>query len=340
MRYGVIFFDASMSIKQVTDLAVSAERQGLDSVYVTEAWRSGFVVLSAIAAATDKIEVGSYILNAYGRSPWLTAMSAVDLDELSGGRFVLGIGTGNKHINEAWQGVPQARPLRKMEEYITVVKKAVSAKPGETVQFQGDIHSINWPVAVKPVRETIPVYMAALYPKMTAVAGRVADGLALGAMLSPDYIKEVVMPNFRQSASDAGRNPDQLKCTVSPFVAVDEDEEVARKFAREAICHLYSPVPHPYYDYVLREQGFSEVADACTRYVPEGKLDKAMATITDEVLDAVTISGSMEHCQRQLKRFEGLVDQILFVNVNMAYAGESQGMLDSTYDTLFRLARV
>ena len=107
MRTGLIFSGGGTTIRRMAELAREAELAGLDAVYLCEAWRSGFVGLAAIALATEKVEIGPYILNAYGRSPWLTAMSAIDLDELSGGRLVLGIGTGNKHINEEWHASPR-----------------------------------------------------------------------------------------------------------------------------------------------------------------------------------------------------------------------------------------
>ncbi len=337
MKKGIIFAGGGTSLKQVVELACEAERAGLDSVYVTEAWRSGFVPLAAIAAATERVEIGPYILNAYSRSPWMTAMSAIDLDELSGGRLVLGIGSGNKHINEEWQGVPQARPLRKMEEYITLTRKAVRAHPGDTVAWQGEIHGMNWSPAVPPLRESIPVFLAAIYPKMTAVAGRVADGIAMGALLSPDYIRDTVKPRFEAAAVEAGRDPSLLGSTVAPFVSVDEDAEAARQAAREAICRLFSPLPHPYYDFLLREQGFSKAADAACRYMPEGKMEKAMEAFTDDVLDKVAISGSVEHCRKQLKKFEGVVDQTLFVNVN--YSGTSPEALISAFRGLIEVGR-
>lgn len=335
MKNGLIFAGGGISVRQVVELACEAEQAGLDSVYVTEAWRSAFVMLAAIATATRRVEIGPYILNAYGRSPWLTAMSAVDLDELSGGRLVLGVGTGNKDINEDWQGIAQSRPLRKMDEYVTVLRKAVRAVPGETVDWQGEIHRMKWSPAVKPLRPSIPVLLAALYPKMIEVAGRVADGIAMGALLSPGYVRDTVMPAFTAAARKAGRDPARLGATVAPFVSVDDDPEVARQAAREAVCRLYSPLPHPYYDFVLREQGFARAADAALKHVPEGRIEKAMEAFTDDVLDAVTISGSLDHCRRRLQQFDGLVDQVLFVNVN--YSGTSQQALISAFRNLIRL---
>lgn len=335
MRHGLIFSGGGTSMQQMVELACEAERAGLDSIYLTEAWRSGFVGLAAIAAATERVEIGPYILNAYARSVWITAMSAVDLDELSGGRLVLGVGSGNKHINEDWQGIPQDRPVKKMAEYVTLLRQAVSTRLGETLQWEGALHRMQWPPAVAPTRERIPVYLAALYPQMTAVAGRVADGLALGALLSADYIRSEMKPRFQRAAADAGRDPEQLGIYLAPFVSVHDDPEIAREAARLAICHLYSPLPHPYYDHVLREQGFAAAADACAEHVPAGRIERAAEAITDEVLDTVTICGTLDDCRAGLARFEGVVDQALMVNVG--YGGASEAQLLSAFRALIAL---
>lgn len=337
MKQGIIFAGGGTTIRQMAELARQAELAGLDSVYVTEAWRSGFVPLAAIAQATDSIEIGTYILNAYARSPWLAAMSAVDLDELSGGRLVLGVGTGNKHINEVWQGVPQQRPLRKMEQYVSVLRRAVATRAGEELDYAGDMHAMRWTPAVPPLRPAIPVFLAAVFPGMVSVAARVADGIALGALLSPEYIRDVVRPRFEEAALAAGRDPAQLGTTTAPFVSVGEDAEAARNAARAAICRLYAPLPHPYYDYALREQGFSRAADHATKWMAEGQLERAMEGFTDDVIDAVVIAGNIDHCRRLLQRFEGVVDQTLFVNVN--YSGESTEATIGAFHDLIELGR-
>jgi alkanesulfonate monooxygenase SsuD/methylene tetrahydromethanopterin reductase-like flavin-dependent oxidoreductase (luciferase family) len=262
-------------------------------------------------------------------------MSAIDLDELSGGRLVLGVGTGNRHINEEWQGIPQERPVAKMEEYVTILRQACATPIGEHVKWQGTLHSMDWRPAVQPLRPRIPVLLAGLYPKMIEVAGRVADGIALGALLSAPYIREALLPRFRSSAEEAGRDPDQLQVSLAPFVSVGADAESARNAAREAICRLYAPLPHPYYDHVLREQGFARAADAAAKFVPEGRIERAMETISDEMLDTVAIAGTEAQCMTALSRFEGTVDQALFVNVN--YSASSEDALMSAFRELIAL---
>lgn len=335
MQLGLIFSGGGTSMAQMVSLSVEAEAAGLDCIYVTEAWRSAFVTLAAIAAATKRVEIGSYILNAYARSVWITAMSAVDLDELSQGRLVLGVGGGNKHINEQWQGIPHDKPLKKMTEYVPLLRKAVSTRLGEMLDYEGEMHRMHWAPTVAPFRSTIPIFLAALYPKMIAVAGRVADGIAMGALLSPAYIREVVFPQFHNAASTAGRDPKLLRSSVSPFVSVGDDAAGARQAAREAICRLYSPLPHPYYDFILREQGFSQAADAAAKWVPLGKIEKAAEAFTDDIVDAITISGTFEQCKRKLADYDDVVDQLLFVNVN--YSSTSEDATLRAFQNLIKL---
>lgn len=316
MQRGLIFPGGGMAQRDMLAVARQAEAAGFDSLYVTEAWRSAFVPLTALALATERVRIGSYVLNAYGRSPFIAGMSAVDLDELSGGRLLLGVGSGNRHINADWQGIPHEQPYRKMTEYVENLKQILATPAGGRVSYTGEIHHMDWTPAVTPVRKSVPIYLSAIFPRMVRVAGRVADGLALGAVLSAAYARDVIQPAARTAAEAAGRDPVALGFLMGAFVSVHDDREVARQTAREAICRLFAPLPHPYYDYLLREQGFAAAADAAQRYMPEGKLRRAAEAMTDEVVDTVTIAGTPEECRRRLADYEGVVDEVIFVNVS------------------------
>lgn len=315
MRHGLLFPGGGMSLRELMTIGAEAEAAGIDSLYVTEAWRSGFVPLAALATVTSRVRLGPYILNAYGRSPLLAGMSAIDLDELTGGRLLLGVGTGNRHINEDWQGIPHTATVTKMTEYVTLLRQIVRARLGSTVSFAGELHRMHWSPAVQPCRESIPVYLSATFPKMVEVAGRVADGLAIGAIVSPEYIRDVIRPRAQAAAASAGRDPAGLGFLAGAMVSVSDDREQARQAAREAICRLFSPLPHPYYDFLLREQGFSQAADAAARYMPEGKLQHAAAAMTDDVIDSVAIAGTADECRARLACYDGAVDELLCANV-------------------------
>lgn len=316
MQRGLIFPGGGMAQRDMLAVARQAEAAGFDSLYVTEAWRSAFVPLTALALATERVRIGSYVLNAYGRSPFIAGMSAVDLDELSGGRLLLGVGSGNRHINADWQGIPHEQPYRKMTEYVENLKQILATPAGGRVSYAGEIHRMDWTPAVTPMRRSVPIYLSAIFPRMVRVAGRVADGLALGAVLSAAYARDVIQPAARTAAEAADRDPATLGFLMGAFVSVHADREVARRAAREAICRLFAPLPHPYYDYLLREQGFAAAADAAQRYMPEGKLHRAAEAMTDEVVDTVTIAGTPEECRRRLADYEGIVDEVIFVNVS------------------------
>ena len=323
-------------------IARRAESAGLYSLYCVEAWRSAFVPLTAVATATERVRIGPYILNAYGTTPFIAGMSAIDLDEISGGRLVMCVGSGNRHINEEYNGTPYARPLRKMAEYVELLRRSPGQRLGESVDYDGEVHRMHWSPAVEPTRSSIPVNLAAIYPKMVKVAGRVADGLALGALLSAGYVREVIAPAARSAAAEAGREPGDLRFLMAGFTSVDDDREHARDSARRAICSLYQPLPHPYYDFLLREQGFSSAADAATKLIPEGRLEAAVEAMDDDLVDSLCIAGTPAECRTRSAEYEGIIDEMIYSNVaavssTLSHAGEVSGTVES-YERIVALA--
>lgn len=314
MRLGMIFTGGGMRAADLVTLARKAEARGFSLLCLAEAWRSGWVPLTAMAAATQRVRLGPYVLNAYGRSPLLAGMSAVDFDDLSGGRLVLGVGGGNRVINEQWQGIEHARVLTKMREYVDVLQRVARTRAGERLHYEGEVHRMDWTPAVSPREEPFPVYLAAVFPRMLRVAARVADGIAGGATLSPAYLREVVKPAAAAAAESAGRDPDGLAWCAVAVTAAHPDREYARRAAREALCHFYAPLPHPYYEYTMREQGYSETADALLELMPAGRLDAAVEAISDDCLDTLTVAGTPAECRERLAGWEGLLDDVLLLN--------------------------
>jgi alkanesulfonate monooxygenase SsuD/methylene tetrahydromethanopterin reductase-like flavin-dependent oxidoreductase (luciferase family) len=309
-----------MTVRDMVDLAVRAEEAGADGVYLPEAWRSGFVTPTAIAAATSRIRVGPYVLNAHSRTPWIAGMAAVDLDEFSGGRLVLGVGSGNKVTNESYQGVSVVRPLEKMRDYVRVLRAVTSARLGDRVDVPGARHSVSgWHSQVTPVRDRIPILLAATSPKMTDLAAEVADGIALGSLQSSEFIDRIA----RRCRETAG--PD-FKVVASGFVATDPDRDVARAAAKEAVLGLFAGKPHPHYESLLRQQGFSTVADEVLAAVAADDIDRARKAIPDEVIDTLTIAGTPEECIERLGEYEGIVDDFVLVNSSGMRYQEGDGI--------------
>ena len=334
MNLGILFLGTDATVRQQTTLAQQAEKSGFASVYMAEAYRSCWVPLTAMAAATNTIRLGPYILNAYGHSPLMTGMAAVDFNEFSGGRLLLGIGAGNRQVNEEWHGIPHERALTKMREYVTVLEQIARTRRGEVLTYEGKIHHMAWTPTPDPGDQPFPVYLAAVFPRMTRVAAQVADGIAGGGTLSAEYLRDVVKPQAADAAMAVDRDPATLGWKAVSIIAVDDDRARARRTAREAICHLYAPLPHPYYEYTMREQGFSEAADALLKLMPAGELEAAVDAIPDECVDRLAIAGTLEDCRKRLTSYEGVVDELLLLNVTPAADGD----IISAYAPLMQLA--
>ena len=333
MNTGIIFVGGGVTVREMAEVAVAAESSGFSTLAMAEAWRSGWVTLTAMAAATSSIRLAPYVLNAYGRSPYLAGMSAVDFHEFSGGRLMLGIGGGNKIINEQWQGIAHERVLTRMREYVELMKIIGRTRLGESVRYSGQIFNMDWSPAVDPGDAPYPVYLAAVFPRMMRVAAQVADGIAGGATLSATYIDEMIKSQAKNAATECGRDFSTLKWNAVAITAVDDDRERARRAAREAICHLYAPLPHPYYEFTMREQGFSNAADALLRLMPADKLEAAVDAIPDECIDQLAIAGTVAECRQRLAEYEGVVDELLLLNA----MPPEPGKLTDSYQGMLRL---
>src|SRR5579859_1368667 len=197
MRLGVSLGYLIPGIDPADHLEVvqEAERLGYDSVWAAEAYGSdAATVLAWLAAGTSKIKLGSAIFQMPARSPAMTAMTAATLDELSAGRFRLGIGSSGPQVAEGWHGQRFANQLQRTREYVEVVRKALAR---ERLEYRGETLELPLPdgpgkalkLMISPVQERIPIYLAAIGPKNTALAGEIADGW-IPTFFSPEYVSE------------------------------------------------------------------------------------------------------------------------------------------------------
>ncbi|NKB98686.1 MAG: LLM class flavin-dependent oxidoreductase [Pseudomonadales bacterium] len=312
------------SIGTMTTLAAEAEKAGIHSLYTVDAGRSATVTAAAVIGATERARIGTYIVNAYAREPWMTGIEARDLNEISGGRFVLGVGTGNLHFNDLYMGIDSSRSRAKMRDFMTIVRAVVNGGAAERVRYQGDVHRIRWRATWDPATPSLPVYLSASGPKMVRLAGEVSDGVAVGIMSSIEFVRDIVRPNAREGAEAADRDPDSLAFPVAATVSINQDSEKARESTRKSICKLYHPIPHPYYDSQLRQLGFSDFADKATELMPAGRLREAMELVPDEVIDTMTITGNLEECVARVRAYEGIADELILAKTGQS--GEPKGM--------------
>jgi len=324
MKYGIVL--SAPTIADQVRVAQRAEEAGFDSAWTVEFFsQNGHVRLAAIAAATGRITVGNAIAYAFMRTPLLTAAAAMDIDELSAGRMVLGLGSGTRTMNERWYSSAWQTPApARMKEVIALVRAAFAAAGGGGLSFDGDFYSVNIPMYARPgaVRESIPVYLAGVAPPMVRAAAEVADGLVGHPVYTRKYIADRVLPILEGS-----------DCELAPFVicSVGDDVDQARNEARAQIAFYYST---RMYHVILDSHGWRD--KGATIAAAFKRLDFAAMTreVSDEMVDAIAITGRPDEVRDQLRQWEGLTEQVLLYPPTVGVAAERvRENLDATVDT-------
>ena len=295
-------------MNEIDELARRAEQGGYESVWVAETASSAFVQASLASRVTSRVKVGTNIALAFPRSPTITAMAARDLAELSGDRFILGLGSQVKRVNEHRFSVPFEHPAPKMAEYVEVVRSVLAAFRGDPIDHRGRFYTVTMPPfpGASPVGD-VPVYLAAVNERMCEAAGRVADGVLGHPMTSPKYIAEVVRPAIERGAGAAGRGVSAVNLTNSVILQVSEDRERAR---REAALQVGFYATTRTYTPVLALHGFEDRVAPLRRAYAGGDM-KDLVELALPMVDTFAITGSEEECREGLAAFDGLVDRVV-----------------------------
>jgi F420-dependent oxidoreductase-like protein len=289
---------------------LEAERLGYDSVWTAEAYGSdAATVLGWIAGQTTRIKIGAGILQMPARSPAMTAMTAATLDRLSGGRMLLGIGSSGPQVAEGWHGQPFARQLQRTREYVEVVRMALERR---RVEFHGETLELPLPdgpgkalkLTIAPVQDRIPIYLAAIGPRNTALAGEIADGW-LPILLAPEHLPEL-RSTLEEGAARAGRSLDGFDIVASVNVMVTDDVERARDAMRPFIALYVGGMgsrKHNFYNQLVGRYGFEEEALTVQGHYLAGDRAAAMAAIPDALIDMVTIAGPPDIVRERLRAY-------------------------------------
>ena len=306
-RLGIALF--TPTIRDMQDVAQRADAAGFDSVWNGEFFnRNGLVTLAAVATCTRRVKIGTGIAYAYLRNPVLNATGAMDLDELSGGRLILGLGSGTRSMNEGWYGQKfEPRSARKMKEYVALLRALWAAHAGGGVKFEGDYYRIDIPAYARPFieRERIPVYLAAVQKGMLRTAGEVADGLVGHPLYSREFIARVIRPNLEVGAERAGRTADRIDLTTLLITAVSHDREQAIREAKNQIA-FYASVKS--YESILDLHGWERQKRAIWEHFRTFDLPRMSAAVTDDMVEQIAIAGTPNECRDQLDKWRGLVD--------------------------------
>jgi F420-dependent oxidoreductase-like protein len=316
MKLGVHigYWGLGLSAEDQLNIVQEAERLGYDSVWTAEAYGSdAATILGWLAARTTAIKLGSAILQMPARSAAMTAMTAATLDQLSSGRMLLGIGSSGPQVAEGWHGQRFARQLARTREYVAVVRMALAR---ERVEFHGETLELPLPdgpgkalkLTIAPVQDSIPIYLAAIGPRNTALAGEIADGW-LPALLSPEHLGEF-RPLLQEGAGRVagGRSLDGFDIAPTVNVMISDDLEVARDAMRPFLALYIGGMGSRgknFYNQLAQRYGYEDAARRVQDLYLDGKREEAGAALPDELIDRITLCGPREVVRERLAVYSG-----------------------------------
>jgi F420-dependent oxidoreductase-like protein len=288
-----------MSWREIREAAVLAEDLGYSCITMGESWgEDALTSLAQLAAVTSRIRIGTSIVPVFARSPANLAMSALNMDRMTEGRFFLGLGTSGRLVIEDFHGEKFGKPLTRMREYIDIIRKAAR---GERLDHDGEFfHTKRFQLRFPPFRAHLPIYIAALSPPSLRMTGELADGW-LPIFLAPSKMTAAVS-ELKAGAEAAGRALSDIAISPQVSIYVTDNVAAARDRERPHIAFYIGGMGVFYHAYMHRI-GFGAEADRVRAAFLAKDRDGAAKLVTDEMVDAVTILGNPKQCREQMQRF-------------------------------------
>ncbi len=316
MKLGILSGYSGRSINIPIDHIKRAEDLGYDSIWTAEAYGSDAVTPATwILAQTTKIRVGTAIMQMPARSPAMAAMTAMTLSELSGGRFICGLGASGPQVVEGWHGVPYGKPVTRLKEYIQIMKQIFAREAPAT--FEGEMYQLPYTGAGatglgKPLKSImhsthdIPIYAATITPRGVSAAAEVADGF-FPIWLDPE--KYSVFQKDIDAGFSAAGDKSLMDFDVSPFVTciIGDDVEACMQPIRGSMALYIGGMgarDKNFYNNYCKRLGFEDAAVKIQDLFLAGKKDEAMAAVPSELIDACHLVGPAERVRERLQRWK------------------------------------
>jgi F420-dependent oxidoreductase-like protein len=274
-----------------------ADEAGVDTVWVAEAWgRDCFTLLAILARETERIKLGTGIVNVYSRTPAALAQHFATLDELSGGRMLIGLGTSGHRVIEHWHGVPFQPSLTRLREYVDILRMILA---GEPLKYHGKLFRLErgFRLRFPPVRSSIPIFIASLTPKSVAQTAKIADGW-MPVMIPLERLGREVAA-FRRMVREAGRDPQRVTIRSPGAVTVTREVEKARQ-ERKAHIAFYVTNMGEFYKEQLVRLGYGDAVDQIRKAWDAGGHVAGTAAVPDSLADGLFFAGPVEACVARL----------------------------------------
>ncbi len=292
--------------KQLVAAVEHYESAGLDGIWSSQTFGAPFLPLSAAAAVSENLKLGTGIALAFVRSPLETACNIMDLDMISGGRAILGLGSSAQSLTEGAFGSTYGKPLAHMREVIGLIRAIVAkGHTGELGVLEGEYHKLDlthFRTLSAPVRTEIPIFLPAVFQNACEMAGEITDGLLGHPLWNAQWIRDVAMPALQRGLDKAGRQRSAITVNLQMFVAVNPDKREAINDARANIA-FYSQSPQylRYFDGI----GMGDPARALQSCFAAGDLAGMVAACTDEMVESIALVGPKDEV---LRRFNERVE--------------------------------
>lgn len=292
-------------------LARDYEAAGVEGVWAPQMFGAPFTTLAAVAPATQRIKLGTGIALAFVRSPLETACSAIDLDLISNGRVVLGLGSSAQSQIEGSFGSVYGKPLAHMREIVSMIRAIVAhGHSGELAELKGEYHHLDlshFRLLHRPVRSDIPIVLPAVFQKACMQAAEIADGLLGHPLWNDAWIECEVIPNIKAGLERGGRARKDFSLNISIFTAISNDRREAMEDCRGTVAY-YSQSPQ--YLRYFEEIGFGREASAIQAAFAKGDMDGMAAACTDAMVESIAIVGTADEVRARVSQRAALADAI------------------------------
>ena len=323
---------------QIIEAAKKAEAIGLDGLWGIQLPGPPFLPLATAAGGTEKLKLGTGVSLAFTRSPLETALSALDLDLISGGRTVLGLGPSVRRFNENWHGVAYDPPLPRLREVITLIRLiAEQGHTGSLGKWEGKYYKVDFSdlnMLRRPVRPSIPIYLSALFTGAVRLAGEIGDGLAGHPIWSAQWIRDQVQPNLETGLKKANKTRQDFDLNIWAYVAINPDRQQAIADARGTVA-FYSSIAQ--YEKYFAAQGFGQAArqaaEAAGRHDPKAMI----AAIPDAMVETFAVVGTPDEVRDKISGLWEMADSLTLMEPSFFLKGEQlRGYQQALEDLLYK----